>query len=1463
MGALRMSCRIVLPLLVLTQEAFAAPENVWEPIGPYVATVFSSATHPTDPDNVLVGTFFNGVYRSLDGGLSWTHLDSGFGSAFVPTMAADPLNPGTFYAGTFERGVFKSTDGGDNWISASEGLSSGNVEGMAISPLDPQQLIACSFVGPYRTEDGGAQWASWDKGSLYDLTLLQNVPRTALPGSNNSGRRLLVIAGEEASNQIHIRFFDSPSAPGSFNEYLLPAAEAAPLVALLEATSWDATLLDPTGRLALADEAILQTGHVVTLPSLSAVYSRTFPDVAYLGTNGNGVYITDDNGNTGSPWNEGIEDLIIFDLELHPDIEAVYAATNKGVFSRGAADPAWTDLKYNLLDANVTQVHFLNDGRLISSSGVGAFVLETVDDEIWDLWYPKPARLVITHPLTPRVLVAGSVDTLEMTQDDGQTFQSVVTGIQNNFPDALAAFRAEGQTILTAGVERGVWRTPGPDEPLPLVWEHATSIREHLILELSPHPTRDGHIYAGTERAGVWFSEDAARTWRQRTDGIHPSRIYDIVQAPVGDQTFYSATEVGLYRSDDHAQHWRLATPDALPTLVTAVETDVIKPGFVYYGTASGILSFTTNNKDFTIFAQVGQSVRAIRSVPYEGIYVILADGSVQSSRNDTLALEPRGDGLDHPVLDIRIDPTQSAIAYAATSGGGVYKTLSEGSVWEPVNTGLDDPYVFSLAIDPQSGNRLFATTTGAVYRSENGGASWTRISASGLPSGVIITDIVIDPLDSLQLYCSALDTGVFHSTDGGITWADTQLPQADSSGSLPIAFSTDVAGELLVGSEFTGIQMRDGVSGQWQHSGNGLTDLVRGIAISHQNPDRIFAASLNSGVFRSLDAGDTWTLSGLQDHVCLHLEVNPQDDNIVYVGTTRGLSATFDGGGNWYELGQRVLYADTLSRLAGDPQTLLVGGTGGYLFRSRDDGATWQSSSKGLPERTITVLEDAGASGLFAGMDRAGLYRSTDAGWSWQKISTEALEKQVVASIAVEATFGQIFIATKTGGLYSSDLEGGSMAPLTLPRENYVVDNLTAVSLDPFHIDKLMVSRTNQSGQDTSLHISTNRGVDWSTPDAASGLPPGTIFSLAASPHQPNLWLCGHQSGIYRSIDGGLTWAPTQTGSLAVASIAFAADNSNLVYAAGAFGGFLTSWDGGLSWTPSTIDPGIVISDISPPSPGSRLAVSTFDRGTLFSKDHGLTWTPGIDGEITFPVVLFVAVNPANPDNLFVATSGKGVLRSRDGGRSFSEANNGLGNHLSLLSLMIDPTDPEVIYAGTVTGGVYVSEDGGDNWTPINDGKFHELTIALAIDPVDSRRIYAGFEGGGVYRMQRSPKYLRAEGDPDGDGLSSIWEQYLNLDPLSGDDGDPNLASLSVQAGPTNEIRWFKGLQAPAEPVTATLQWSRDLAVWQMLGSMPGPLPYGMVAPVGTTGNLQEMGASVVDPDPSQPLFFRLRLER
>src|SRR5262249_24324237 len=139
--------------------------NVWTSNGPVGGIIRSLALDPGQPTTLYAGTD-DGVFKSVNGGVSWSAAINGLDDTWVLAVAVDPSNSSTLYAGTSSfGGVFKSSNGGASWAEMNVGLSTGSVSALAIDPLPPRTLYAGTsgafggLVFIFKSIDGGGSWS--------------------------------------------------------------------------------------------------------------------------------------------------------------------------------------------------------------------------------------------------------------------------------------------------------------------------------------------------------------------------------------------------------------------------------------------------------------------------------------------------------------------------------------------------------------------------------------------------------------------------------------------------------------------------------------------------------------------------------------------------------------------------------------------------------------------------------------------------------------------------------------------------------------------------------------------------------------------------------------------------------------------------------------------------------------------------------------------------------------------------------------------------------------------------------------------------------------------------------------------------------------------------------------------------------------------------------------------------------
>src|SRR5439155_11678834 len=131
---------------------------------PDTATPRALAIDPTSPSTLYAVVSGSGIYKSADGGGSWTPINTGLTNLLTLSLAIDPATPTTIYAGAESSQpppsvVFKSTDGGATWNEARTGIPNTAVLALAVDPTSSSTVYAGTPDGVYKTTDGAASWA--------------------------------------------------------------------------------------------------------------------------------------------------------------------------------------------------------------------------------------------------------------------------------------------------------------------------------------------------------------------------------------------------------------------------------------------------------------------------------------------------------------------------------------------------------------------------------------------------------------------------------------------------------------------------------------------------------------------------------------------------------------------------------------------------------------------------------------------------------------------------------------------------------------------------------------------------------------------------------------------------------------------------------------------------------------------------------------------------------------------------------------------------------------------------------------------------------------------------------------------------------------------------------------------------------------------------------------------------------
>jgi photosystem II stability/assembly factor-like uncharacterized protein len=251
-------------------------------------------------------------------------------------------------------------------------------------------------------------------------------------------------------------------------------------------------------------------------------------------------------------------------------------------------------------------------------------------------------------------------------------------------------------------------------------------------------------------------------------------------------------------------------------------------------------------------------------------------------------------------------------------------------------------------------------------------------------------------------------------------------------------------------------------------------------------------------------------------------------------------------------------------------------------------------------------------------------------------------------------------------------------------------------------------------------------------------------IVVIQLHPKNPDILYVTTNDYIYKSRDGGKTWANISKGMSHSRVIAMAVDPfyPATVYAGTKGDAVYKSYDGGQRWASmrSGLDDATISSVVNQfvfdPYDSNHVFVAT-TMGIFETKSGGGNWTKRMEGMKEVLMVVSLCMDPTRPAILYAGTSG-GVYKTVNEGGYWEKVNNGLvppemiksSRALNVTSIQVDPFEPDTVYAATLAG-LFKSTDGAKSWNRIGESLSDQMIIAMILDRSRKGVIYiAGRQG-------------------------------------------------------------------------------------------------------------------------------------
>lgn len=744
------------------------------------------------------------------------------------------------------------------------------------------------------------------------------------------------------------------------------------------------------------------------------------------------------------------------------------------------------------------------------------------------------------------------------------------------------------------------------------------------------------------------------------------------------------------------------------------------------------------------------------------------------------------------------IDPVLSYSTLLGTAGSEYGNSIAVDSQGNAYITGVTNSGGFPTtagAFQTTGGfggafiSKLDATGSNLVYSTYLAGASGTGQTVG--------TGIAVDSAGDAYVagYTSSSDfptlsplrggrNNLLITTNSGGNWAPNNIGTGNRS-IQALAIDKNSPSTIYAGTGLNGglFKSTDG-GASWAALNTGLTNAsCNAIAIHPTNSNLLYAALVaqnfgpGTGVYKSVDGGNTWTNTGLNQQV-FSLAVDPQNPLNVYAGSNFGFSKSTNGGASWANssTGMNFGGANAIVIDPATPSTIYTIAGGGGVFKSINSAGNWSQVNNGLTNTTLRglVMDPAVPSTLYVGSAGGGIFKTTDAGGSWSAVNNgPALATANISSLAiVPGSPATLFAGTFDGRIFKTTNAGASWITVYTTTTNTGIRALAVDASAPAKIvagvdstsptmsTDAFVAKLNPSG--SGLVYSTLLGgllTDQANAIAidasGSALITGFTSSLDYPTVNPTQSTFNGPTNCSVSGDAILTKLnPSGTaisystflgGSGCDTARAIALDNSGKVYITGETSspgfGTPTAFQQALASAPFGRDAFVARFYNAGISEG-LLEYFTYLGGTgdelgygIAADNSGNAYVTGLTTSSNFPTANPIqATNGGSAGDVFVTkinSTGSGLVYSTYLGGSAIEAGRGIAldsaGNAYVTGFTGSSEFPLVAGALRTKSPFSKSIDGGASWNNDNYGLKSDIVTAIAVNPVTPSTLFAG----------------------------------------------------------------------------------------------------------------------------------------
>jgi len=798
-------------------------EGSWKEVGPTywnnentggynpgVGRVTSLAVDASNPNHIIMGSQTGGVWKTTDGGQTWTVLTDNMPIIDVYALAMDPTNTTTYFWGTSGGNLYKSIDGGGTWNPLAT-VGSGVINKILIDPNNTNKIYCSTTTGIYKSANGGSSWSLIHENATigYDVEFK--------PGNTN----VIYASG--------YRFFKSTDGGVSFTssgfltnwdqDYISGSADWN----IISQSYWDPKITPKSGEKFAYFYAGNYNKDASRLVSKKVnLSSEVNPKLSFYFTNVN--------------WYGDVETLKVLYKTSAND-------TWKTLANYTAEFSSWNRVTLNLPSA--TSDYYIAfeatsnwgkglglDAIFITSDNSGTILFEDFENE------SDGAKMLAVSNDNPNLVYrvseeGGTFSKLEKSTDSGDSFVELVHTNKNYFGYSKTASDTSGQAP------------------------------RDMDIAVNPNNS-DEVILAGIN---TWRSVDGGQTFTLTSNWYQPHAELDNIGYCHADidilefvgNKLYLGSDGGLFVANDTGNlnkdyYQDLTTGTSIHQFykigVSQTQSEVLVGGSQDNGS-----SVLTNNGEWHSWLGADGMEGFVDKDNSNIIYGSMQQGNLRKSTDmgaTNQGIKPSSDPVGNWVTPFEQDPNESNTIYAGYNK--VFKSINGGDSWTEISNEFEDTSgnvlgnLNHLKVATSNSDYIYIAIGSHMFRTQNGGAtSWTRIT--GFTGN--INSIAIHPTDPDKVAIATTDNNkIFITSDGGTTWESKKLNLPDFS-ALSLVWDDNGNDGLYLGMNF-GVFYIDNTISEWQSFSNNLANVRVNELEINRTTGKLYAGTYGRGVWVS-----------------------------------------------------------------------------------------------------------------------------------------------------------------------------------------------------------------------------------------------------------------------------------------------------------------------------------------------------------------------------------------------------------------------------------------------------------------------------------------------------------------------------------------------------------------------------------------------------------------------------------